>query len=183
MDPSAQVLSTGVDRETGGYSRGRPEFPVGEERIVAEDGATDDVGHPTGPRRRVLEEEHRRLVALRRAVSGDVLDGLGPTAWDPAAVERRPADSADTATRVADRDRDQVLLEQLDQELRDVDDAIGRLDRGEYGLCELCGEPIGRARLEALPATRLCVRHQMVAERRAVRPGVPGRGAGPAFLP
>ena len=57
-------------------------------------------------------------------------------------------DATDGATVVEDRQRDQVILGQLDQELRDVDDAVGRLDRGEYGSCEVCGAPIGAVSLE-----------------------------------
>jgi RNA polymerase-binding transcription factor DksA len=41
--------------------------------------------------------------------------------------------------------------------LRELDAALERLDDGRYGLCEECGQPIGDARLEALPATRWCV--------------------------
>jgi RNA polymerase-binding transcription factor DksA len=153
-----------VDPRTDGYSGGRPEVPAGKDRIVAGDGVTDGARDRGERRPAVLEGEHRRLVELRRAVSGDGLDDLRPTLREPAPAGRHPAD---TATEVADRERDLVLLGQLDQELRDVDDAIGRLERGEYGLCELCGGPIGTARLEALPATRFCIRHQVSADRGA----------------
>jgi len=36
--------------------------------------------------------------------------------------------------------------------------ALARLDAGGYGLCTACGEPIARARLEALPAAEQCIR-------------------------
>ena len=38
-----------------------------------------------------------------------------------------------------------------------VEHALGRLDRGEYGDCESCGNPVPVARLEALPYATLCV--------------------------
>jgi DnaK suppressor protein len=38
-----------------------------------------------------------------------------------------------------------------------VEAAIQRLEAGTYGQCEVCGKPIGAARLEAKPAARLCI--------------------------
>ena len=46
----------------------------------------------------------------------------------------------------------------------DVRDALARIDRGEYGLCVECEEPIGAARLEALPWAARCVSCQAAAE-------------------
>ena len=43
------------------------------------------------------------------------------------------------------------------RELNQVNEALARLERGEYGLCESCGNPIGEARLEALPYATLCI--------------------------
>lgn len=40
---------------------------------------------------------------------------------------------------------------------QDLADALGRLDAGSYGLCDVCGEAIPAARLEARPAARTCV--------------------------
>lgn len=42
--------------------------------------------------------------------------------------------------------------------LRELDAAEARLAAGTYGVCEECGEPVGAARLEARPASRLCIR-------------------------
>jgi DnaK suppressor protein len=41
--------------------------------------------------------------------------------------------------------------------IADIDRAIEKLDDGSYGICDGCGRPIAPARLEALPATSLCV--------------------------
>ncbi len=51
---------------------------------------------------------------------------------------------------------DLSVLEELETELHDVEHALHRLDDGTYGTCEVCGEAIGEARLEAAPATRVC---------------------------
>lgn len=62
------------------------------------------------------------------------------------------------ATIAFEREQLATLREQTQRRLVDLDDALARVDAGTYGRCETCGRPIGEARLEALPATRLCVR-------------------------
>jgi DnaK suppressor protein len=39
----------------------------------------------------------------------------------------------------------------------DIDKALGRIDQGTYGLCEICGNAIATERLEALPAAAKCI--------------------------
>lgn len=59
------------------------------------------------------------------------------------------------------RGREKVLL-------RKIDDALERLEAGEYGICEECGGEIAAKRLEARPVTTLCIRckeEQEKAER------------------
>jgi len=48
------------------------------------------------------------------------------------------------------RDRERKLLAKIEE-------AIGRLDEGEYGVCDGCGEDIGIKRLEARPVTTFCI--------------------------
>jgi RNA polymerase-binding transcription factor DksA len=59
-----------------------------------------------------------------------------------------------------ERENDEVL-EQLSSEGRDeitaIRDALKRLEGGSYGLCVACNEPIGEARLRALPYARDCI--------------------------
>ena len=49
------------------------------------------------------------------------------------------------------------LDDEAAQELNQVNDALARLDAGEYGFCKSCGNEIGAMRLEALPYATLCI--------------------------
>jgi DnaK suppressor protein len=51
------------------------------------------------------------------------------------------------------------------QRLRDIDDALRRIEEGTYGYCEECGEPIEEGRLIAKPFAVLCVRCKEEKER------------------
>ena len=44
--------------------------------------------------------------------------------------------------------------------------ALTRLYRGEYGTCEVCGEFVSKARLEAVPEAKLCIKCKEKEERR-----------------
>jgi RNA polymerase-binding protein DksA len=57
------------------------------------------------------------------------------------------------------------LLERDQTTLREVDEALERIEAGNFGLCELCGEPIVRERLKAMPHARNCIECQRLAER------------------
>ncbi len=63
----------------------------------------------------------------------------------------------DTATVTYDRELDYTLEENEEQLLAEIDAALQRIEDGTYGICEVCGKPIGVERLEARPWTRLCI--------------------------
>jgi RNA polymerase-binding transcription factor DksA len=56
-----------------------------------------------------------------------------------------------------DRDGTHAVLEKAQQRLRAARQALDRFEAGSYGLCEVCGKPIGEERLEALPGVTTCV--------------------------
>ena len=68
-----------------------------------------------------------------------------------------------------ERQRDLTALMILEGEIRDIDDALRRLEQGGFGDCEQCGRPVGDERLEAKPWARYCIRHQTQADRAATR--------------
>jgi|APFre7841882630_1041343.scaffolds.fasta_scaffold11151_2 RNA polymerase-binding transcription factor DksA len=64
---------------------------------------------------------------------------------------------ADSSQVTAERGEMEALAGTLTDTLREVEDALTKLDDGTYGRCEACGGPIPPARLEAKPAARLCI--------------------------
>jgi len=79
------------------------------------------------------------------------------------AEEMEPGDiqfdeeSGEGATMNVERERDLTLSAQASAAVDEIDRALAKIDAGTYGLCEQCGQPIVRARLEALPYASLCV--------------------------
>ena len=72
-------------------------------------------------------------------------------------TEQLHGDPADQATAASEASI-QMRLQQTDSRLlRAIDEALARVSRGTYGLCEVCGEPISDVRLTAVPWTRLCL--------------------------
>ena len=52
----------------------------------------------------------------------------------------------------------QLKLKQTDAKiLQAIEEALGRIDKGSYGVCRDCGESIADARLKAIPWTRVCI--------------------------
>jgi DnaK suppressor protein len=66
---------------------------------------------------------------------------------------------ADSGQVAAEQGEHRALLGRLQETLTDVHRALAKLDDGTYGKCEVCGEDIADARLEALPASRYCINH------------------------
>jgi DnaK suppressor protein len=76
---------------------------------------------------------------------------------------------AEGATVGFERARVTALLAEAERALDEIERALARLDAGDYGWCEVCGDPIGDERLQALPTTTRCVRCSATARRRPGR--------------
>ncbi|MFD9374134.1 TraR/DksA family transcriptional regulator [Streptomyces sp. NPDC059999] len=63
-----------------------------------------------------------------------------------------------------------ALIARAHEHLADLDQALERLERGEYGQCELCGQTIPTERLEIRPAATTCVHCAQPDPRRPPRP-------------
>src|SRR5882724_11375911 len=64
---------------------------------------------------------------------------------------------ADSGQVTAERGEVEALSGQLSETLTDTEDALAKFDDGTYGECESCHQRIPEARLEAMPAARLCI--------------------------
>ncbi len=74
---------------------------------------------------------------------------------------------ADQGTDSMDHLRNFIHAERDSGILRDIDDALLKIESGEYGKCESCEQPISQARLDAIPYARLCVECQVKEEGQA----------------
>jgi DnaK suppressor protein len=72
---------------------------------------------------------------------------------------------ADAGSDAYDRDFALSLLSQEQDALYEIDQALKRIEVGTYGICEMSGKPIPRARLEAIPFARFTVQCQSQLEK------------------
>lgn len=64
---------------------------------------------------------------------------------------------ADAGAATAERNETRTIIANLKTELDDIDAALEQMDKGTYGICVDCGEPIAPARLEFRPNSTRCV--------------------------
>src|SRR3546814_13802586 len=83
----------------------------------------------------------------------------------------RASSETDWGIELRTRDRQRKLIAKIDAALR-------RIDEGEYGWCEVTGEPIGINRLIARPLATMTVEAQQAHERREKNGRAAGRGRG-----
>jgi len=76
------------------------------------------------------------------------------------------------ATHLADMGTDSIEMEKAyfigdtrGETLEDIDEALEKLGKGAYGVCESCGEQIAVERLEAVPYAKLCLKCKTEEER------------------
>jgi DnaK suppressor protein len=72
-------------------------------------------------------------------------------------MDRDLDDEAAAAVDNVSRDMLAATLERERRTLREVEAALLRIKKGEYGTCDSCGVAIAKARLDALPWARLCI--------------------------
>lgn len=75
-------------------------------------------------------------------------------------------DSADAGAKTFQREHELALTQNARELLAQIERALARIEDGSYGVCESCGEPIGKARLQAFPRAVLCVSCKQREERR-----------------
>ena len=66
---------------------------------------------------------------------------------------------------IFEREKNAALIAVLERKLQDIESALRSIEKGQYGICERCGEPIEPGRLEVKPDATLCVKCQQEVER------------------
>jgi RNA polymerase-binding protein DksA len=102
--------------------------------------------------REQLESEHKRLT--------EEMTQLQMTA--SSTEERREGSPfgkrEEEATETLELEKRLVLENRIRQELAGIEHALEKFEKGTYGLCDNCGQPIDPERLEALPQANLCLK-------------------------
>lgn len=104
--------------------------------------------------RAVLEEEQARLRGL---LEEHELERESARLAETAAERSPDPTSAEGGSMVFEYEKDLSVDANTEDLLRKAENALLRLEQGEYGVCESCGTAIPLARLEVLPYTTLCV--------------------------
>ena len=114
------------------------------------------------------------LEALRESLEHKRRELLELYAHDVRVGQESSDDSADDSVDRANNSFNRELMFTLSdgerQALILVEEAFERLDHGEYGNCTHCAEPIGLARLKAVPWARYCISCQESDERGLLEP-------------
>ncbi len=151
-------------------------------------GAPAEAAKPRRLGKRDLARFHKLLLDLRDRL----VDGITFLAGENLNHSQREASGdlsnygihmADQGTDNFDREFALNLVSTEQDALYEIDEAIQRIDAGTYGICEMTGRPIERARLEVIPYARYCLEAQQQVEKRggryrAFRPVQPAGGEG-----
>jgi len=77
-------------------------------------------------------------------------------------------DEGDIAAVSADNLINEEIMASQQKELAEIDEALGKIMRGVYGVCEMCEEPIGMQRLKVKPFAKYCITCRKIAENSPV---------------
>jgi len=111
---------------------------------------------------RQLEYFRRKLIEWKAEIledSRDTIEGMKDSTRNIPDIADRASEETDRALELRTRDRQRKLVAKIDSALR-------RIEEGEYGYCEITGEPISLKRLDARPIATMSLEAQERHERR-----------------
>lgn len=115
----------------------------------------------------ILKDRHAELLSAVREHVGQLREDDFPL------VAGAVGDLADQALADLVRDSDNAAVGRDVREIREIEDALNRMDGGEYGRCANCGVDIAYERLMVNPAATRCVRCQDLYEHTHAQPNEP----------
>ena len=112
-------------------------------------------------------EYFKQKLSAEKAQLETELNGVGqknpgnPNDWQVTTkdIDVDTADENELADKLEEFEGNSGILKQLEGQLIDVNAALARIESKTYGLCEVCGKPIEKERLEANPSARVSIKH------------------------
>jgi RNA polymerase-binding transcription factor DksA len=106
-----------------------------------------------------LQKEEESLTAELNKVSRK--NPSNPDDWEakPEDMDILTSDRNEVADKIESFEGDVALLKELEPHLNDIKLALKKIEDGNYGYCEICGERIEKERLEANSSARTCIKH------------------------
>ena len=105
----------------------------------------------------VTAKDLKQIKALLQSKINELMAEAGKTVIDMAGQEEKLPDLNDRASQESELNLEIRMRERERKLIVKMRETIERIDAGEYGICEECGEPIGVKRLLARPVTTLCI--------------------------
>ena len=109
-----------------------------------------------------MNEIKEKLLQMQKEIIAEIENERDQSA---SAITDDIGDSIDHATEERSRELYQLLSERDQHKLDQINNALDKIENGEYGECEGCGKRIGQKRLMALPFTELCIECKSEEER------------------
>ncbi len=108
----------------------------------------------------LLEEEKKRVEET--ITQFGTRDARHPENWEPRFSDLNPqeTDAEEGADETEQFDANIGIATRLEKHLREISEALVRIEKGSYGMCEKDGKEIDQERLRAYPAARTCRNHQ-----------------------
>ena len=112
--------------------------------------------------KRLLEEREKLLQNMARLEANVLSKNQKESSGDLSSYSFH---MADLATDASEREKAFLFASKEGRLLYHIDEALRRLYRNEYGVCQNCGATISKDRLEAVPHARLCIQCKEEEER------------------
>jgi RNA polymerase-binding transcription factor len=108
--------------------------------------------------------EEREELAMQLATIEE--DAFSTTQSDLSGDVGVDDESADAGSATFEREKDLSIEQNVRDLLDKIDRALTRIEAGTYGICEVCGKPIEKTRVKALPYVDLCIKDAQAQSRR-----------------
>ncbi len=105
-------------------------------------------------RRRLIEEKEKLLDNINKMKNSVEFGAMDEYYTELSAYDNHPAD---LGTEMFMMEHDKGLRDKLNDTLYEIETSLEAIDRGEYGICEVCGKEIDKERLDLIPYVKLCL--------------------------